>query len=78
MAASTAPPSLVHVVLDVAFAAVAAGAAFTGGVALPNVLADQPLVGVPFLMLVVIGCALVFLAFSSLPKTMAAVREVAA
>jgi hypothetical protein len=72
------PPSLVHVVLDVAFAAVAAGAAFTGGVALPNVLADQPLVGIPFLMLVVIGCALVFLAFSSLPKTMAAVREVAA
>jgi hypothetical protein len=72
------PPSVVHVVLDVAFAGVAAVAAFTGGVALPDVLADQPLAGVPFVMLVVIGCSLVFLAFSSLPKTMAAVREVAA
>ena len=30
------------------------------------------------LMLLAIGCSLVFLAFSSLPKTMAAVREVAA
>ena len=72
------PPSVVHVVLDAGFAGVAAGAAFTGGVALPDVLADQPLAGVPFVLLVVIGCSLVFLAFSSLPKTMAAVREVAA
>jgi hypothetical protein len=71
------PPSVVHVVLDVAFAAVAAVAAFVGDVALPDVLADQPLAGVPFVMLLVIGCSLVFLAFSSLPKTMAAVREVA-
>jgi hypothetical protein len=72
------PPSSVHVVVDAGFAAVAAGAVFAGGIALPDVLADQPLAGVPFVMLVVIGCALVFLAFSSLPKTMAAVREVAA
>jgi hypothetical protein len=72
------PPSAVHVVLDLGFAGVAAAAAFTGGVALPDVLADQPLAGVPFVMLVVIGCSLVFLAFTALPKTMAAVREVAA
>jgi hypothetical protein len=72
------PPSVVHVVLDVAFAGVAAAAAFTGDVALPEVLDHQPLLGIPFLMLLVIGCSLVFLAFSSLPKTMAAVREVAA
>jgi hypothetical protein len=72
------PPSIVHVVLDVAFAGVSAAAAFTGDVALPDVLGDQPLAGVPFLMLLAIGCSLVFLAFSSLPKTMAAVREVAA
>lgn len=71
------PPSLVHVVLDVAFAGVAAVAAFVGGVALPDVLSEQPLAGVPFVMLVVIGCSLVFLAFSSLPKAMASVREVA-
>jgi hypothetical protein len=72
------PPSVVHVVLDVAFAGVAAGAAFTGGVALPDVLGAQPLLGIPFLMLLAIGCSLVFLAFSALPKTLAAVREVAA
>jgi len=72
------PPSVVHVVLDLLFAGVALGAAFTGDVALPDVLGDQPLLGIPFLLLVMIGCALVFLAFSSLPKTMAAVREVAA
>jgi hypothetical protein len=72
------PPSVVHVVLDVAFAGVAAAAAFTGGVALPEVLDDQPLLGVPFVLLLAIGCSLVFLAFSSLPKTMAAVREVGA
>ena len=72
------PPSVVHVVLDLAFAGVAAAAAFTGDVALPDVLRDQPLLGIPFLLLLVIGCGLVFLAFSSLPKTMAAVREVAA
>jgi hypothetical protein len=72
------PPSVVHVVLDLLFAGVALGAAFAGDVALPDVLGDQPLLGIPFLLLVVIGCCLVFLAFSSLPKTMAAVREVAA
>ena len=72
------PPSVVHVVLDLAFAGVAAAAAFTGGVALPDVLADQPLLGIPFVMLLVIGCSLTFLAFSALPKTMAAVREAAA
>ena len=72
------PPSVVHVVLDLLFAGVATAAAFTGDVALPDVLRDQPLAGVPFLMLLAIGCALVFLAFSALPKTMAAVREVAA
>jgi hypothetical protein len=72
------PPSAVHVVLDVAFAGVAAAAVAVGGVALPDVLADQPLLGIPFLLLLVIGCSLVFLAFTSLPKTMAVVREVAA
>jgi hypothetical protein len=65
-------------VLDLAFAGVATVAAFTGDVALPDVLDHQPLLGIPFVMLLVIGCSLVFLAFSSLPKTMAAVREVAA
>jgi hypothetical protein len=72
------PPSIVHVVLDLAFAGLAAAAAVVGDVALPDVLGDQPLLGIPFLMLIVIGCSLVFLAFTSLPKTMAVVHEVAA
>ncbi len=72
------PPSVVHVILDLAFGGVAAAAAIVGEVALPDVLVDQPLLGMPFLLLLVIGCALVFLAFTSLPKTLAVVREVAA
>ena len=72
------PPSIVHVVLDLGFAGVAAAAAVAGEVALPDVVADQPLAGIPFLLLLAIGCSLVFLAFTALPKTMAAVREVAA
>jgi hypothetical protein len=72
------PPSIVHVVIDLGATAVAAGAAVVGGVALPDVLADQPLFGIPFVFLVLIGLSLVFLAFTSLPKTMAAVQEVAA
>jgi hypothetical protein len=72
------PPSVVHVVVDLVAAAVALGAAVVGDVALPDVLRDQPLLGIPFLLLVVIGCSLVFLAFTSLPKTLAVVREVTA
>jgi len=69
------PPSLVHVVIDLVAVAVAVGVALAADVALPDVLADQPLAGVPFLLLVVIGVYLVFLAFTALPKTMAAARE---
>ena len=43
----------------------------------PSHLQGSEFLGIPFLMLLVIGCSLVFLAFTSLPKTMAAVREVA-
>jgi hypothetical protein len=72
------PPSPVHVILDVTFACVAIAAAIVGGVALPDVLGEQPLLGIPFLVLLAIGLYLVFLAFTALPKTMAVVREVAA
>ncbi len=72
------PPSVVHIVINLLAAGVAIGAAVVGDVALPDVLRDQPLLGIPFLLLLVIGCSLVFLAFTSLPKTMAAVREAAA
>jgi Methylamine utilisation protein MauE len=68
------PPTMVHIAIDLAAAAVAAAVAFTD-VALPAVLADQPLAGVPFVLLMLIGSYLVFLAFTALPKTMAAARE---
>jgi hypothetical protein len=70
------PPSPVHIALDLLFAGVALGAAIAGAVALPDVLRDQPLAGVPFVALLVIGVYLVFLSFTALPKTMAAVRGV--
>jgi len=70
------PPSVVHVVIDVLFAGVAVAAALTGDVALADVLRDQPLAGVPFALLLATGVYLVFLAFTALPKTMAAVRGV--
>ena len=70
------PPSVVHVVLDLCFAGVAAAAAITGDVAVPDVVRGQPLAGVPFALLVATGVYLVFLAFTALPKTMAAVRGV--
>jgi hypothetical protein len=70
------PPSAVHVVLDLLFAGVAVVVAFTGDVALPDVLRDQPLAGVPYLVLLATGVYLVFLAFTALPKAMAAVRGV--
>jgi hypothetical protein len=71
------PPSVAHVVIDLAAAGVAAAAVFTGGVALPDTVADQPLFGVPFLLLSAIGLYLVFLSITAFPKTMAAVRAVA-
>jgi hypothetical protein len=72
------PPSAVHVAIDIAAAAAAVGAgiAGAGSVALPDVLADQPLGGVPFILLVGVGVGLTFLALTTLPKTLAAGRAV--
>ena len=71
------PPSPVHVVLDAIAALAAATVALTDAdVSLPTILPDQPLAGVPFVLLTGIGVGLVFLAFTSLPRTLAAAREV--
>lgn len=71
------PPSVVHVVVDLSLAVVAAVVAVTGAaVALPDVMADQPLLGIPFALLVAIGSYLAFVSFTALPKTLAAVRVV--
>lgn len=70
------PPSRVHVVIDTLAAATAAVVAVAGAdVSLPTVLPDQPLAGVPFVLLVAIGTGLVFTSFTQLPRTLAAARE---
>jgi hypothetical protein len=73
------PPSWAHIGIDVVSAGFAAAAAFasTSEIALPDVIADQPLAGVPFLLLVAVGVGFVFLALTALPKTLAAMRALA-
>ncbi len=69
------PPSLVHLVFDL-LAAVAALALVvdpTGGIA--DVVVAQPLLGIPYLLLVVTGVYLSFIALTVLPRTLALVRE---
>lgn len=74
---SDTPPSAVHVVIDVLAVAVCVAVAIAGDtVALPDVLADQPLLRIPFAFLVAIGCYLVFVSFTALPRTLAAARIV--
>ena len=72
------PPSVVHVAVDIAASGAAVGAALAGAsrVALPDVLGDQPMLGVPFVLLVAVGVGLVLLSLSTLPKTLAAARSV--
>lgn len=71
------PPSMVHVAIDLAAAGVGAAVAITSAnVAIGDVLADQPMLGIPFGLLVAIGTYLAFLALTGLPKTFAAVRLV--
>jgi hypothetical protein len=69
------PPSGVHVAVDLVAALIAVAVAVAGDpVALPDVLRDQPLGALPFLFLVALGVYALFLAFTALPKTLAAVR----
>lgn len=63
-------PSRVHVVLDLAACAVAAGVAIVGGTGLGDVLAAQPLAGVPYTALVLIGAWLAFVALTRLPAVL--------
>jgi hypothetical protein len=71
------PPSPIHVVIDLLAAGVAATVALAGdAVALPDVIGDQPMLGVPFVILAVTGIYLVFLSFTALPKTLAAARVI--
>jgi hypothetical protein len=50
-----APPSTVHVVVNSVSAVLALAAAAVGTLGLPETLADQPLAGVPYLVMLAIG-----------------------
>jgi hypothetical protein len=66
------PPSLIHVAVNALAVLVAAAVGLDPGVALPDVLADQPLLGLPFLLLAVVGVYLSFVALTALPRALTA------
>jgi hypothetical protein len=59
--------------LGAAVAAVAV--AIDPGDGLGDVIGDQPLAGVPFILLVVVGVYVAFLSLTLLPRTLALVRQ---
>jgi hypothetical protein len=68
------PPSRLHMVVNVAAALVAAGLAIDPVGGITDVVADQPLLGVPFLLLVAVGVYLTFIVLTLLPRTLATLR----
>lgn len=65
------PPSTVHLVVDVVAAALAAAVALDPGDDLRRVIEDQPIGGVPYVLLVVIGVAAALVALTALPRALA-------
>ncbi|HEX5096499.1 MAG TPA: MauE/DoxX family redox-associated membrane protein [Acidimicrobiia bacterium] len=68
------PPHPVHIVLDLLAAGAAIGVAAHGGTSIRAVLAAQPMGGVPFTLLLVIGVAAAALTMTALPRTLAVAR----
>jgi len=68
------PPSLVHLCINAGGVTAAVVVAVDPGVGLPDVLAEQPLAGIPMLLLIVTGAFLAMLAMSALPRALAAAR----
>ena len=64
------PPSLVHVGIDVGAVVAALVVAAEPGAGLVDVLADQPLAGVPYLLLVATGALCALVALTLLPRTL--------
>jgi hypothetical protein len=72
------PPTAFHLVLNLAAAAVAGAVAIGGGGGgggLPDVLRDQPLAGIPFLLLTAVVTGLAYAVLTVLPRTLAAAME---
>jgi Methylamine utilisation protein MauE len=62
------PPSVVHIVLNAGAIVVATAVAVRGGGGIGEVLADQDLLGLPFLLFVATATYLAFLALTLLPQ----------
>src|SRR5829696_6650540 len=62
------PPSAVHIVLNLGAIVVATAVAVRGGGGVGDVLADQELLGLPFLLFVATATYLAFLALTLLPQ----------
>lgn len=71
------PPTLVHVLVNAALAAVCAVWAANGRGVPVEMVVDQPWSGVPLLALVALGTGLLYLTLTVLPRTLAAGRLVA-
>jgi methylamine utilization protein MauE len=69
------PPSLVHLFVNVGAAAAALAIAVDPGDGIADVVSAQPLSGVPYLLLVVVGAYVAFLSLTLLPRTLALVRQ---
>jgi hypothetical protein len=69
------PPSLVHVGIDLGAVVAAAVVAVDPGVGLLDVVGDQPVAGVPYVILVATGVLCALVAMTALPKTLALARE---
>jgi hypothetical protein len=62
------PPSVLHVVVNLAAVVAAIGVALGDGTGIADVLADQPLAGVPFLLLAAVGGYAAFTALTVVPQ----------
>ncbi len=62
------PPTVLHVVIDAGAAVCALAVTLRDGGGLGPVLADQPLAGIPFLLLVAAGTSAALTALTVLPK----------
>jgi len=69
------PPSSIHLALNVGAAAVAVAVAIAGGAGVVDVLRAQPLAGVPYSFLLVLGVWLAFVALTELPRALLAAAE---
>lgn len=69
------PPSVVHLLVNLGAAVAALAIAIDPGDGIIDVIDRQPLAGVPYALLVLVGTYVAFLALTLLPRTMALVRE---